>query len=89
VGRWSYGIYLWQIPVLLLVQRYWRDPHVLSNADRVLLMGTVVIVAALSFALLESPIRTSPLLNEHPALTLRLAVATIVVGLLAVTLIAR
>jgi peptidoglycan/LPS O-acetylase OafA/YrhL len=89
IGRWSYGMYLWQIPVLLILQLYWGPPRSLPVVSRVALLAVVTAVAAASFVVLESPIRNWRLLASRPVLTLQLAGIAIVVGLCAVTLIGQ
>ncbi len=89
IGRWSYGMYLWQIPVILIAQRYWGRPGTLSMWERVGLLGAVVVVAAMSFKLLEMPIRQWSVLATRPRLTLVLAAVAIGVGLVVVTLLGR
>lgn len=46
VGRWSYGIYLWHFPVLILVTRNVGPPQGVSG-----LLGLIAVVTAMSVAL--------------------------------------
>jgi peptidoglycan/LPS O-acetylase OafA/YrhL len=89
IGRWSYGMYLWQIPVILIAQRYWGRPGALPMWERVGLLGAVAVLAAMSFTLLEMPIRQWPMLAQRPKRTLVLAAVSIAVGLVVVTLLGR
>ncbi len=71
LGKISYGVYLWHWPVLLLVQAGLdTEPWVVAVLTAVLATG----LAALSWQLLEQPIRLSPMLTRHHG-------ATILVGL--------
>lgn len=90
IGRWSYGIYLWEIPVLLLIA-YWWPPGVtgILLAGRVGFMVVAVAIAAVSFAIYETPIRHSPRLTGNPTLSLLCALAFILVSLAMITVIAR
>ncbi len=87
IGRWSYGLYLWQIPVLLVVAHWWGAARELSMAGRVGFIALATVLAALSFAYFENPIRRHPWLAKSPWLTLRLALATSLAGLVIVTLL--
>jgi peptidoglycan/LPS O-acetylase OafA/YrhL len=60
VGRRSYGIYLWSWPTQVFLSEYWDlDGYALDAA----VVGISVALAALSFWLVEEPIRT----GERPA----------------------
>lgn len=57
VGRISYGLYIWQIPVLTLLGRHagtWNQAVMLVVA-----VGATVVLGALSFHLVEEPVRRS------------------------------
>jgi peptidoglycan/LPS O-acetylase OafA/YrhL len=87
IGRWSYGIYLWQIPVLLVILHFWGAAGRLPVAGRAAGLLVCIALAAVSYVALESPIRRWPVLARNPRLTLTLAAVTILVGLVVVTLI--
>jgi peptidoglycan/LPS O-acetylase OafA/YrhL len=86
IGRWSYGMYLWQIPVLLLVQ-YWTTVADVPLAGRFGFVAVTMVVAGLSYRFLESPIRRAPSLVRSPGRTLVVAAMTTAVGLTVVSLL--
>jgi peptidoglycan/LPS O-acetylase OafA/YrhL len=86
IGRWSYGIYLWQIPVLLVILHFWGAAGRLPFDGRAPGILVCIGLAAVSYVALESPIRRWPVLARNPRLTLTLAAVTILVGLVVVTL---
>ncbi|MBC2681981.1 acyltransferase family protein [Corynebacterium anserum] len=55
LGERSYGIYLWHMPVIAFMPQAWLEEHKL-RATAITVVATVVI-AALSWALVEDPIR--------------------------------
>lgn len=55
-GSRSYAIYLWHWPLLVLLEAY-SGP--LPVAQRLLVLGLSLVVAEISFRLLEQPLRTS------------------------------
>lgn len=82
VGERSYGIYLWHWPVLVFA----RASGVLSSpAGRVALLGLSVVLADLSFRVLERPVRLSPFLSNVPSRSFRLGVALCVSAALLVS----
>ena len=54
VGDWSYSLYLWHWPVLILVAAVW---HPVSGWQGALVMAGVVPLAALSYHFVENPVR--------------------------------
>jgi peptidoglycan/LPS O-acetylase OafA/YrhL len=87
VGQWSYGAYLWQIPVIALIYHWWGGVLALPIAARFAFLVATLGVAALSFAYLESPIRHSTALMRSPRRTFLVAGAITAVSLLLVTLV--
>jgi peptidoglycan/LPS O-acetylase OafA/YrhL len=55
IGVRSYGIYLWQTPVIVLTSP--QGPHGQSLVRDVLQVGAIFIIAALSWKFVEEPIR--------------------------------
>jgi len=61
-GTWSYGIYLWHLPVILLLEPYWRRwitgaPYGLAPWQLTLAaLGITVVLSAASYRLFELPI---------------------------------
>jgi len=81
VGERSYGIYLWHWPVLVFA----RASGVLSSpVGRVALLGLSVVLADLSFRVLERPVRRSPYLARVPSRSFRLGAALCVSAVLCV-----
>jgi peptidoglycan/LPS O-acetylase OafA/YrhL len=89
IGRWSYGIYLWEIPVYLLATYWWGPMNRIPLVVRVCLIAVTVVIAAASFAFYESPIRHSPRLVAKPSLSLVCALAFIVGTLVVISFIAH
>jgi peptidoglycan/LPS O-acetylase OafA/YrhL len=65
VGWWSYSIYLYHWPLLVLAQYYAFDP--LSPATRCLLLAATFVLAALSWRYVEQPFRGPNALLQRPA----------------------
>lgn len=89
VGRWSYGIYLWAIPVVLLATHWWGPMNRISLIGRAGLIAVTVVIAAGSFAIYESPIRHSTRLAASPGLSLGCALVFIAGSLVMITVIAQ
>ncbi|MGB8651279.1 MAG: acyltransferase family protein [Mycobacteriales bacterium] len=65
LGKISYGTYLWHYPVLVVVRRFAE----MSSLALTVVGGVVATaLAALSYQLLELPIRRSPVLGRHSRL---------------------
>jgi peptidoglycan/LPS O-acetylase OafA/YrhL len=59
IGVWSYGIYLWHYPLIVLTAPGGNpQSQPISGARQVLLAGGSVLAAALSWILIEEPIRS-------------------------------
>jgi peptidoglycan/LPS O-acetylase OafA/YrhL len=78
VGRWSYAIYLWHWPLLLVANegRASSWPH-----PRVLAIGASVTLAAATHAVIERPVRGARSLARRPARSLALGAALPVLAL--------
>lgn len=94
LGRWSYGMYLWQIPILV-VMLHWHSSegfNSVSGLPLVIRVGAIlvcVLLAAISYSVYEMPIRHSARLISSSALTLATVVIFIVVSLVTISLVAR
>jgi peptidoglycan/LPS O-acetylase OafA/YrhL len=86
IGQWSYGAYLWEIPVIALIYHWWGGVLAIPIAARFAFLAVTLGVAGLSFAFLESPIRHSTALVRSPRRSFLVAGAITGVSLLLVTL---
>ena len=89
IGRWSFSLYLWQIPVMTLAIYWWGPLKTLPLWGRVALILATVIIAATSYSTFESRIRHSPRLIASPVLSLGCAAAFILGALVTISLVAR
>jgi hypothetical protein len=81
-GDISYSLYLWHWPVLLLPQLYLARN--LTLPERFALMGLSVLLAWLSYRLVETPARRAPALTRTPRRSLVLWPASIAIVVAAV-----
>ena len=89
IGRWSYGAYLWEIPILTALA-YWRGSlFALPLATRLAFVIATLGVAGLSFSYLESPIRHSRALARSSNLSFLVAGVIVGVSLIVVTLLSQ
>lgn len=65
VGWWSYSLYLYHWPLLVVAQYYFFDP--LSVAMRTLLIATTFLLGWLSWRYVEQPFRRSNAVSARPA----------------------
>jgi peptidoglycan/LPS O-acetylase OafA/YrhL len=70
IGDVSYGFYLWHWPILILAPAYLG--HRLGVTENLALSGGALILAWLSYQLIENPIRRAPTLSLRPKLALLL-----------------
>jgi peptidoglycan/LPS O-acetylase OafA/YrhL len=61
IGRWSYSYYLWHWPLLIVAALYWGHPTVARN---LVLAAIGLGVAAITYFLVENPIRHSEFLKR-------------------------
>lgn len=81
LGRISYGTYLWHWPVIVIL----REVHPMSARSLFLVASLVATgIAALSYEVIEQPVRTWRLLDRRP---LPVALSGIATGLLAALLL--
>ena len=76
VGRWSYSIYLWHFPILVLAAQRWGPRSGVQNL--LLCVGAVGLSAGTYFAI-ENPIRHSKALIESPAASVGMGVLLIAI----------
>jgi peptidoglycan/LPS O-acetylase OafA/YrhL len=66
IGLWSYSLYLFHWPTLVLAQYYFLDP--LSVSLRCVLLASTFLLAALSWRYVEQPFRGHGALLNRPSL---------------------
>jgi len=54
IGDWSYSFYLWHWPALIIAAAAWREPEGWSGAA---VLGVALVLSALSYHLVENPVR--------------------------------
>jgi peptidoglycan/LPS O-acetylase OafA/YrhL len=54
LGDWSYSFYLWHWPTLIIAAAVWRKPEGWSGAA---VLGVALVLSALSYHLVENPVR--------------------------------
>lgn len=74
LGKRSYAIYLWHFPLLVLADAKWGPLDVPVRAG---LLVASLVLAAVSFVVLEHPVRSSARLARRPAYNLALAAGLI------------
>jgi peptidoglycan/LPS O-acetylase OafA/YrhL len=86
LGRWSYSIYLWHLPIIILgIQLL----HSYSNLTEIGLAAFSIIISAGTYFAFENPIRHSRLLTQNPPLSVVMGLIMIAACLGIVTLIAE
>ena len=82
VGAWSYSWYLWHWPVLILAPALLG--HALSELEAVIVAALALLIAVLSFVLIERPIRRMQLIVRRPALGLAGGAAVVAASVLVI-----
>lgn len=80
IGGRSYAIYLWHWPLLVIGEAKWGP---LNGGTRAALALSSVALAAVSYVVVENPVRHNPRLVASPSLGLRVGGAMLVVAGLA------
>ena len=83
VGARSYAIYLWHWPALILAEARWGA---LDVWQRVLVVAVSLVLATLSHALVEDPVRHSRWIAARPLRSYAAGVSLLAVGLAAATI---
>ena len=76
VGRWSYSIYLWHYPILILAAQRFGP---LTVPENLLLVGVAIFLSAATYRLVEDPIRRTRFVTRSAWLSI--GVGLLVVGL--------
>ena len=56
LGDWSYSLYLWHFPVLLLARAHWEEPG-LSRPHLAVTLLLILVLSGLSYHFIEEPFR--------------------------------
>jgi peptidoglycan/LPS O-acetylase OafA/YrhL len=85
VGAWSYSWYLWHWPVLILAPAVLG--HALSESEAIAVAAVSLVIAVLSFVLVERPIRRMQIVVRRPTLglTLGAVLAATAIGIVALS----
>ncbi len=78
VGATSYSLYLWHWPLLVVAAAAWGE---LSLWQGIAVVVLSYLPARLSYALVEHPVRSAPVLSRLPSLALTVGAACTVLGL--------
>ncbi|WP_263994099.1 acyltransferase family protein [Mycobacterium yunnanensis] len=77
IGARSYSLYVWHWPVLAVAAQY--AGHALTKTQNAGLLAVAAVLAALSYSLLENPVRHSSFLVARDGITLAVGAALIAV----------
>lgn len=78
-GRLSYSWYLWHWPILLMASVRFPD---LTWRGKLIAAAVALLLAQITFLVLEKPVRLSPFLIARPALSLGLVLLTAATGII-------
>ena len=74
VGKYSFGLYLWHWPILIIAEGHFQHLNVLEKLGLVVLAG---LLSAVTFYRLENVVRRAPRLVKSPAASLAVGAAVI------------
>ncbi len=77
VGKRSYSLYLWHLPILVLAAAKWGP---LAVTQRIAAVAVAVGAATITFAVIENPVRRSPWLAARPRRSLAMGTSLAVVA---------
>jgi peptidoglycan/LPS O-acetylase OafA/YrhL len=90
IGLRSYAIYLWHFPALILFDaQLARNGSTSTIAQRLAVLAATVALAAITFQVVENPIRRHRSLQQQPARSLALGAGLIAVSALAAVAVTR
>ena len=75
VGKLSFSIYLWHWPILTIAEQDASSP--LSVSRRLTLVAASVAAAAVTYYVLENPVRRSKLLGRHRAVSIAIGLVIV------------
>lgn len=64
LGKWSYSLYLWHWPVLIIAEQHAR--HSLPMAEKTALVALALVLAVVSHHAVENPVRYARPLTQNP-----------------------
>jgi peptidoglycan/LPS O-acetylase OafA/YrhL len=78
IGAWSYSLYLWHWPVLILTEYRFGT---LSGWTKLLLLGATILLSAATYSMIEQPFRRHRWLSARSGRTLVAGTVAIAIGL--------
>ena len=77
LGKWSYSIYIWHWPILLLTIQHWGRVGV---GWRLIVVAFAVALSAITYTVIENPIRQSAFLKRRPWICICFALLLIAIS---------
>jgi peptidoglycan/LPS O-acetylase OafA/YrhL len=85
LGDWSYAVYLWHWPLIILTPYVLKHP--LTTKDRLAIVALTLVLSAVSTRLIENPLRRTPRLRGRLRATFALGIALTITGVGAAALL--
>ena len=76
LGKWSYSLYLWHWPVLIIAEQQAR--HSLPMGEKAALVALALVLAVISHHAVENPVRYARPLTRHPWSSLSVGLCLVV-----------